>query len=326
MLLKDKLLCASAIARCRIFKQRIPIAVRWQLTNRCTLSCVYCNIWKTKAAELSCEQVIKGIDELARIGTKRISFSGGEPLLRKDLSEIILYCRKKYIYPEMNSNGTLIPDNIERIRGLDFLKLSLDGPEDVHGLLRGKGSYKAVINAADACAREKIKFGFACTLTKYNINDLDFMLDIANKYNTIVAFQPIKKIYRGVEDISDLAPDTRDFKTAIKKLIRIKAKCKNMRNSLRGLYHIYDWPRYKKLKCWGGRIFCIIDANGDVYPCDRIKYENSLPNCKQMSMREAMTLLPDIKCSGCGFCGALELNYLMSFRLSVLRSIHKILS
>ena len=70
----------------------------------------------------------------------------------------------------MNSNGTLVPDCIDNIRELDFLKLSLDGPKSVHDLLRGKGSYEKVIKAADVCHREKIKFGFACTLTKYNIN------------------------------------------------------------------------------------------------------------------------------------------------------------
>lgn len=226
MLIKDKLSCACSVLRCRVFKQRIPIAVRWQLTNRCTLNCVYCNIWNTRAQELSYEEVVKVIDELAQIGTKRISFSGGEPLLREDIAEIIAYCRNKNIYPEMNSNGTLIPDNIDVIRGLDFLKLSLDGPEDAHDLLRGKGSYRKVINAADACESEKIKFGFACTLTKHNIHNLDFMLELADKYQTIVAFQPIKKIYRGVEDISGLVPDIKDFKQAITKLIKSKKNLK----------------------------------------------------------------------------------------------------
>ena len=326
MLIKDKLSCARSVLQCRMFKERIPIAVRWQLTNRCTLNCVYCNIWNTRARELSYEEIVKVIDELSRIGTKRISFSGGEPLLREDISQIISYCRDKNIYPEMNSNGTLIADNIDSIRGLDFLKLSLDGPEQAHDLLRGKGSYRKVINAADACLKEKIKFGFACTLTKHNINKLDFMLELAGKYETIVAFQPIKKIYRGVEDISEFVPEEKDFKQAIEKLIKIKYKSKNIRNSLMGLHHIYNWPRYKKLKCWAGKIFCIIETNGDVYPCDRITYKQSLPNCRNMSMKDALRSLPEINCEGCGFCGSLELNYLMSFRINVLRSIQKILS
>ena len=68
------------------------------------------------------------------------------------------------------------------------------------------------------------------------------------------------------------------------------------------------------------------DVNGDVYPCDRITYKKDLPNCKKMSMKKALNSLSEIRCQECGFCGALKLNYLMSFRVKVLQSIQKILS
>lgn len=327
MKFKDKLECLLAVIKCRFGRRRIPLAVRLQVTNRCTLKCKYCNLWKTDSKELTLGEIFSLLDELALLGTKRISFSGGEPLLREDIAEIFSYCRFRGMYPEMNCNGTIVSQNIKKLKDLDFLKLSLDGPELEHDILRGKGSYQKVIEAADACKENNIKFGFATTLTSYNIDKVEMILDIAKKYNTIVAFQPIKKLYRGISDITELAPDEKQFKEAINKLIFAKkAGSENIRNSLKGLNHIYDWPRYKKLKCWAGKLFCIIEANGDVLPCDRIKYAQALPRYPETSLRKALNSLPEVVCSGCGFCGSLELNYLMSFKLGILKSIKKILS
>ncbi|MCD6583625.1 MAG: radical SAM protein [Candidatus Omnitrophica bacterium] len=327
MRLRDKISAFISVLKVKFLKRRIPLAVRFQLTNRCTLQCRYCNLWRIKSEELSTQEIYYILDRLAKLGTKRISFSGGEPLLREDIGKIIDYCRKKNIYPEMNSNGTLLPYKIGEIRNLDFLKLSLDGPEEIHDFLRGKGSYKSVIKAAEVAYKNKIRFGFAVTLTRYNIEYLDFVLEVARRFHVIVAFQPLKQLYRGVEDIGDLVPSQEKFRLAISKLIVIKKKGdKHIRNSLLGLKHIYYWPKYKKLKCWAGRIFCIIETNGDIYPCDRISYDSPLPNVLHLDFKQALYALPEVKCSGCGFCGSLELNYLMGFKFGVLSSIKKIIN
>lgn len=327
MKLRDKIQSFMTILKVKILRKRVPLAIRFQLTNRCTLQCKYCNLWHTKSEELSTQQIITILDKLAKLGTKRISFSGGEPLLRKDIGEIIDYCWRKGIYPEMNSNGTLVPKMIKVVQNLDFLKLSLDGPEEIHDLVKGEGSYKKVIAAADIAYKNNMNFGFTTTLTKHNIDFLDYLLDTAKRYNTIVAFQPLKQFYRGVNNIEDLAPSQEEFKRAISKLvIEKKTGNRHMRNSLANLCHIYNWPRYEKLKCWAGKIFCIIDTNGDLCPCDRIGYNIPPPNCIELGVKEAINRLPEVHCNGCGFCGSLELNYLMYFRFDVLSSIKKIIN
>jgi MoaA/NifB/PqqE/SkfB family radical SAM enzyme len=327
MKLRDKIKSFNTILKVKFLNKRIPLAVRFQVTNRCTLQCKYCNLWRIRTDELSTREIAGIIEELAKLGTKRISFSGGEPLLRADIGQIINHCNKLGIYSEMNSNGTLVAERIEVVKKLDFIKLSLDGPQGVHDALRGDGSYKKVIESADSAYKNRIKFGFACTLTKHNINYLDHILNVAGKYDTIVAFQPLKQIYRGVEDIKDIAPSQIEFKRAVSSLIAKKMSGnRNIRNSLIGLRHIYNWPKYKKIRCWAGRIFCIVNTNGDLYPCDRIDYALQLPNCVAMGVENAMNILPEVYCSGCGFCGALELNYLMYFRFGIIYSIKKIIN
>lgn len=327
MKLRDKIQSFIIILKVKILRKRVPLAVRFQLTNRCTLQCKYCNLWHTRSEELSTQQIISILDKLEKLGTKRISFSGGEPLLKEDIGEIIDCCWGKGIYPEMNSNGTLVPEMIKAVQNLDFLKLSLDGPEEIHDLVKGKGSYKKVIAAADIAYKNRINFGFTTTLTRYNIDFLDHLLDVAKRYDTIIAFQPLKQLYCGVSNIEDLVPSQDKFKRAISKLIiEKKAGNRHMRNSLANLWHIYNWPRYERLRCWAGWIFCIINTNGDICPCDRIGYSVLLPNCIELGVEEAIDRLPGVCCNGCGFCGSLELNYLMCFRFDILSSIRKIIN
>lgn len=324
MKFKNKISSAYNILLCSLFDLRKPVAVRWQLTNRCTARCSYCNLWKIKSSELSKEKIVSIIDEISKMGTQRISFSGGEPLLRKDIGAILDYCKKKGISTSMNSNGDLVKKRIDDIESLDLLKLSLDGPRKIHDKTRGKGSFDRVMDAARVAKKQGIRFTFATTITKHNINHLKHILDIARKYNTVVAFQPLKPLYKGIKDIKPIAPNIDDYHNAIGMLIREKRKGnKNIRNSLMALKHIYNWPRYKSLRCTAGKIFCMINVNGDVMPCDRISYDSNIPNINDMSFKSAFRKMPKVKCSGCGFCGALELNYLHSFKFDVLNDIRR---
>jgi len=326
MRIKKKLRSIVSLVKVRLFNARIPLAVRWQLTNRCILKCKYCNIWSTPKKELALKEICFLLDELAKMGTQTISFSGGEPMLREDIGEILECVKKRGISTEMNSTGAYIPQSIPKLKNLDFLKISLDGPEEINDLLRDKGAYKIAMEAAKSAKINRIPFIFTATLTRYNINSVDFLVKVAQKYNTLIAFQPLKDLYMGIKGIGHLSPDQNEFKKAINQLISIKKKGNPyLRNSLAGLYHIYNWPHYNKLRCWAGKVFCIIETDGTLLPCDRISYSTQLPNCLESGFGQAFSKLPEVYCSGCGFCGVLELNFLMGLKFGTVESILKIL-
>lgn len=330
MRFRDKAAGMIDILKARMYKKGIPIAVRWQLTYKCPLQCEYCHIWSINFPELNTGEVFSLLDEMAKCGTRKISFSGGEPMMRKDIGEIIDYCISKKISPEINSTGFLIPQNIGLIRRLDLLKLSLDGPENIHDRIRGRrGAYHTAIEAARAASAAGIKFIFTTTLTKLNINHTGYMLELAGKFNTFVAFQPLKEISYGCAGVKTekLYPSEAEYKNTIKLLISIKKRGKDrMRNSLQGLRHIYNWPNYKKLKCYAGQIFCMLAPNGDLYPCDRLNYKEPLPNCIDLGFRRGFGNLPSIYCPGCGFCGSLELNYLANLNWRIFSTLKKIMN
>ena len=324
----NKIKAVETLIKIRMFKQRAPLAVRWQLTNRCPNRCVYCNIWAEESVhELSAAQIFTIIDDLKEQGTQAISFSGGEPLLREDIGEILDYCHKKNISTSMNSSGGLIAQKINQIQTLDLLKLSLDGPEEIHDKIANhKGSYQQVLRAIKAAQDRRVKTIFTATLTKYNINHLSFIVEMAKRHNTLVAFQPLKRLSKGLERLEDVMPEEKEYKQAVAGLITLKKRGdKSMRNSLYELEHIYHWPHYKKLRCWAGRIFCMIGARGELYSCDRVQYKTELPNCVNLGFKKAFDNLPlTINCEGCGFCGTLELNFLLSLKLGIIGTIRKI--
>ena len=327
MRLKDKIISASSILRVALLKQRIPVAIRFQLTNRCDNRCLYCNIWKTPAEELSTQQVFFLLKQLKEAGTKRISFSGGEPLLRDDIGQIIDYATTLGISCGMNSRGGPNPKKLKELKNLDLLKVSIDGPEEIHDFLsRTRGSYRRAIQAIETARENGIKVTLTTTLTRYNINRLDFILELAKKYDTLVAFQPLKKLYRKVEEFENLYPDTHAYRRAMHRLIVLKKQGNpNMRNSLVGLKHIWQWPQYGKLKCAAGRLFAIMEVNGDLYPCDRREYKVH-PNCLKFSFRQSWDRIKPSPCSGCGFCGTLELSFLLSFKFSIILTILNLIS
>jgi MoaA/NifB/PqqE/SkfB family radical SAM enzyme len=326
MRIKNKKQAVLSCLKIKFLGRRIPLAVRWQLTNRCILKCKYCNVWQTPEEEMSLGQITSLLDEMAAMGTQTISYSGGEPMLRKDIGTILEETAARGISTEMNSTGALVPERMSELEHLDFLKISLDGPEDIHDAVRGKNAFRIAMAAADACLTKGKKFIFCSTLTRFNITETAYLLEIAKRYRTLVAFQPLKSLYRGVKDVQDLEPGVQEYRAAVNFLIEETRKGNpHLRNSLIGLRHILQWPRYPRLRCLAGRIFCILNTNGMLMPCDRIAFPGPLPNCKESGFQNAFRALPGIRCGGCGFCGPLELNFLLSFRLGTLKSIMHVL-
>jgi MoaA/NifB/PqqE/SkfB family radical SAM enzyme len=104
--------------------------------RRCNLACTYCNEFDDFSKPVPTETMKRRIDELARLGTSIVTFSGGEPLLHPDLDDIIAHVRTHPIIAGLITNGYLLTaDRIQRLNraGLDHLQISIDNvmPDDV---------------------------------------------------------------------------------------------------------------------------------------------------------------------------------------------------
>jgi len=315
MQLKNQFKIIKSIIIQRLFNIKIPLSISWTLTNRCNKKCFYCNLPNINSRELTTKQIFSIIDELVKLGTQRIGFTGGEPLLREDIKEIIDYTHSKGIFTGMVSNGSLVRKNISKIKNLDLLQLSLDGSEEINDRQRYRGSYKDVISAIKVTSGKIPKIWLTCILTKNNLNSVDFILSLAEERDLRVFFQPVVDYKNCGMEVKTLFPDKGKYKEVVKRLIKLKRTNRHVGNSMVGLRYLYNWPIYKKLNCYAGKLFAHIYPNGDVYPCfnvDDKKPINFLSGCFNKVFKELE--LKD--CRGCWTYANIEMNYLFNLNFS----------
>lgn len=113
-------------------KLKNPLSVCWQITTKCNLNCKYCLSSSGADGEygLSTEEAKKVIRELGELGINRLDFTGGEPLIRKDLGELIQCSKENNINTIVTTNTTLLNDeNIEYLKMADLVQVSIDRPK-----------------------------------------------------------------------------------------------------------------------------------------------------------------------------------------------------
>ncbi|MDR0434585.1 MAG: radical SAM protein [Gracilibacteraceae bacterium] len=165
-----------------------PVVV-WNCTRTCNLRCRHCYTGSDgrKYEEMSTETARAFIDDLAEFRTPVLLISGGEPLLREDLPELIAYARAAGIRVTLSTNGVLITAAKAaafRELGVSYVGISLDGTEEVNDVFRGKkGAFAAALAGLRNCLAAGQKVGLRFTINKNNYHCLDDIFDLAEREN-----------------------------------------------------------------------------------------------------------------------------------------------
>lgn len=327
MNLLQKAGAAAGLARVRFLGERVPVAARINLNNRCHSRCRYCAFWYTPSEEMGTDEVCGVIRDLARLGTKRLSISGGEPMLRDDIGAIIDCAAGAGISPDMNTSGYLFREKRAALRRLDLVKLSIDGREEVHDQVRGRaGAFRELEDAIQIARELGLKLSFAMTLTRQSLGEIPFVVDFARRHETFVAVQPVMAHTHAHARVRETYPARGEYQVALATLREQKRRYPDaVRNSWAGIEYISRWPDFSGLECAAGEVFVIVEPNGDVVPCDRITYDEPIPSARELGVEGALQQLPAVRCNGCGYCGSLELNMLMATRLGSVQSILRVI-
>ena len=162
---------------------RRPIVV-WNITRTCNLQCVHC--YNDSGLNKSCNEISTAtakavIDDLASFGVPSILFSGGEPLMRHDLFELIEYAVGKGVRTVISTNGTLIgADKAKEIQrlGVSYVGISLDGIGPINDKFRGvSGAFERAVRGIRNCQNAGVRVGLRLTLTKRNVQDIGGLFD-----------------------------------------------------------------------------------------------------------------------------------------------------
>jgi len=136
-----------------------PLMVKIKLTWRCNLACTMCDFWKqNRPTLLTTERVACVLDELAKLGCRKVHFSGGEPTLCPDLPDLIAHARQLKLRVTLTTNGTLLTRELaERLikARLNSVCISMDSPvRSVHDHIRGvEGAFKQTLTGVQQLRR-----------------------------------------------------------------------------------------------------------------------------------------------------------------------------
>lgn len=304
----------------KLLGKKFPFFVSWALTYRCNRNCFYCGANDVKNEDLNTEIVLSFIDEMSKMGTRIISFTGGEPFLREDIDIIVNYCKTKGIYVNINTNGSLLSGKAEKIKWIDRIVFSLDGPRDIHDAVRGKGSYNEVMEAVKLAKSKLWNIKFTSVLTDANLDYIESILDMAQGLKTVVVFQPARQLKRGSGKPNQLLSQKGKYQKAIKKLIGYKLnKYPFLGNSLLCLSHYLKWPNPTVVPCAASRIYCRIENDGMIKGCGSEANIETL-NGKKLGFKNAFMLLNPSNCLQCWIAAQVEFNFIYSFKLDAIKN------
>lgn len=170
----------------------------WETTIKCNLKCAHCRRIEDDQAvvtDLSTEQGMDLIDQLAQVGKSQpmmpvLVFSGGEPLCRVDLFDLVAYARQTGLTLALASNGTMIDSTVaQKIKasGIARVAISLDGATaEVHNKLRQlEGSFEAALQGIGHLHDKDVPFQVNITLSKHNAHQLQEVYDLVKSLGAV---------------------------------------------------------------------------------------------------------------------------------------------
>jgi radical SAM protein with 4Fe4S-binding SPASM domain len=205
--------------------ERRPIVV-WNCTRACNLTCEHCYAKSDGGRgkyEMTTSEGKMFIDQLVEFGSPVILFSGGEPLMRKDVPELAKYAVERGLHAVLSSNGTLIDDAVARKLksvNLTYVGISIDGLAGTHDMFRNrKGAFKEALNGIRACRDAGLKVGLRCTINKANISEIPGIFDLMVRENIPrICFYHLVCSGRG-EEIADAMLSNDETRRAVNMII-----------------------------------------------------------------------------------------------------------
>jgi len=318
-----------------------PYVVSWNLTYRCNLACEHCYLDAgpkplvgtenfSDRSELNTEECYAVIDQIAAFAPECLTIlTGGEPLLRRDILDIVRRAAERGLWVVVGTNGVRITENVARHladAGARGLSLSLDAldPERHDRFRMVRGAWQNTVEGAEILNRTGLPFIVQTTAGAHNLGDLDAIADFAHERLGAKVWNLYFLVPTGRgQFVSDMTPAQYD--EVLETLYRIQG-----RYSGRMLVNAKCAPHYIKTVlehaepaapirtysggaggCPAGTHYLGIRPNGDVTPCPYLPvFAGSLRNANLTELWNSSELFAGIRqrASLGGRCGECEMN------------------
>ncbi|GBR12893.1 pyrroloquinoline quinone biosynthesis protein PqqE [Asaia spathodeae] len=252
-----------------------PMSLLAELTHRCPLACPYCSnplALDRRAAEMETADWLRVLDEAASLGVLQVHFSGGEPMARHDLPELVRHASKLNLYTNLITSGVLINDaTLEALdtAGLDHIQLSFQdvdeaGAERIGGL---RGAQEKKLNAARLIKARGIPLTLNFVVHRENVARVPEMLDLAHELGAgRVEIAHTQYYGWGLKNRDLLMPSAAQLEASTEAVVKARAR---FGNSLAIDYVTPDYHADQPKPCMGGwgQRFVNITPSGKVLPC-----------------------------------------------------------
>lgn len=268
---------------------RRPLGVYLCLTSRCDGACRYCRfpeLHATAPREFSTAETADLIDELAAAGTVKLNLTGGEPLLHPGLPTLLARARARGLFTVVSTNGLRLADRAAAVRDAAVVMVSVDGRPDHHDAMRGAGSHARVLAGLAALAAQGTRFWLTAVITAATLDDDDYLLDLARRYQTVVNFvlpnftaEPVPESHLpAAAAAAGWFPEPNALRTALARLLARQQAGEPIGSTAPYLRLLLAWPDYRELRsarpggcrCWAGRLSCHLYPNRRLYACGQL--------------------------------------------------------
>lgn len=280
--------------------------VAWEITRSCNLACLHCRAsskYGPYSGELTMEECTRLIDEIVTFSNPVVILTGGEPLLRKDIFDVIAHGTAQKLRMVLATNGTLVSENIAREMrktGIQRVSVSIDGKDSTsHDAFRHvDGAFDGALKGIEALKRVGMEFQINTTITKQNLAQLEDIMKLAISLGAIAHhIFLLVPTGRGKEMAGEaISPEEYErtlnwfYEQSLKSPIQLKATCaphyfrivhqKSGKFGRHGTLtsstpheeshsSLHSFTR----GCLGGSSFCFISHTGQVQPCGYLEVD-----------------------------------------------------
>ena len=275
--------------------QNNPLALVCELTHRCPLHCAYCSNPRELAAralELSTEAWISVFRQAAEVGVLQADFTGGEPLTRTDIVELVRAARAAGLYVSLITSGLPLDEaKLDSLiaAGLDHFQLSFQGArEETAAEISGTKTHAQKLRVLEWLKSRRVAVTLNFVLHRRNLDQMDEMLAAAeNSSATRIEFANVQYYGWAFANREQLLPTHAQLEQF---LVTVKTAEERLRGKIRVEYVVPDYYAKYPKPCMGGwgRKVMLITPNGDALPCHAAAVIPGLhfANVKEESLRQ----------------------------------------
>jgi len=255
----------------------VPFVLAHSITYGCNAHCKMCTYWRMSnrmKEDLPTVEVKSLLQEAYSFGMRSYYAFGGEPLIRRDLPEVISFAKKLGFLTMINTNGSLLREMAEGLGpNLDFAFVSLDYPNEYHDIMRGrKGSFREVLDGIAALHENGgTKVTLVTTISRLNFDKIVAMAELAERLGVGISYNTVEPtVSTAFEDgrtdspVEDYGLSPHQLDDFYRTLLDLKKRGYPLMETEKVLE---DYCLGRRYKCLFPRIFLYVSPEGKAFSC-----------------------------------------------------------